>query len=59
MQDGRSKQPTPPAFVQLEMTTASINHFLNTHYTPQEIANMPEMWIYKMKLLIEAQHNGR
>ena len=52
--DGRASPPPPPDAIHLELTTAAINKFLNTHYTPDEIENMPASWLDKMMLIINA-----
>jgi hypothetical protein len=53
MRDGRSKAPSPPLWIQDELATRNINHYLGTSYTVEEIRNKPYAWIVKMHLLIE------
>lgn len=54
MQDGRSKPPTPPLEVRDELTCAAINRFLGTNYRVSELLDMPDAWLEKMRLLINA-----
>lgn len=53
MLDGRSQPPPPPDFIQDELVTRNINHFLGTAYTVEQIRNMPYAWILKMHVLIQ------
>ena len=55
MKDGRSAPPPPPEFVRLELTTRAVNLFLGTTYTPNEIEELPELWIEKVLMLTHAQ----
>jgi hypothetical protein len=48
MKDGRSKAPTLPEFLRDEMEVRVINNLLGTHYSVEELAEMPEIWIEKM-----------
>jgi len=52
--EGRANPPPPPEAYHVEITTAAINRYLGTHYTPDEIENMPAAWLDKMAMLINA-----
>jgi hypothetical protein len=58
MKDGRSRPPGPPLFVQTELVTRVVNQTLGTNYRPDEIEDMPEMWLLKIQLLADALNNG-
>lgn len=59
MLDGRSKAPEPPDEIQDELLTRSINHFLHTAYSVEQIQNMPYAWLVKMQMLLKAtEQNG-
>jgi hypothetical protein len=44
--------------VQDELTVRSINLFLGTNYTVEQVDEMPALWIDKMLLLIGNMPNG-
>lgn len=56
MQDGRaSRPPLPEAFLDIAITRG-VNETLGTHYSPEEIDAMPQIWIEKV--LMYRAHAG-
>lgn len=55
MQDGRSKPPPVPEFLRDEIEARTINHFLGTNYTLDELAQMPELWLDKVLMAANAE----
>lgn len=59
MQDGRSKLPPPPEEYSDEIMAASLNSYFNgALYRPEDIPNLPQVWLDKMVILFNSKANG-
>ena len=51
MKDGRSKPPLPPDEIMDILITAAVNRTLGTHYTPEQVDALPQLFIDRVILV--------